>query len=67
MSSLQALGLPAAERFPALLAVSSFDDDSNSSLVMATSRGGIKRTALSAFSKLRATGLTAIKLLEVRP
>jgi DNA gyrase/topoisomerase IV subunit A len=57
------LGLPAAERFPTLLAVSDFDAGC---LVMATSRGGIKRTALTAFSKLRATGLAAVKLLEVR-
>lgn len=57
----QVLGLPAAERFPTLLAVSDFDAGC---LVMATSRGGIKRTALTAFSKLRATGLAAVKLLE---
>lgn len=56
------LGLPAAERFPALLTVSDFD---NGCLVMATSTGGIKRTELTAFSKLRASGLAAVKLLEV--
>jgi DNA gyrase subunit A len=59
---LQVLGLPAADRFPALLTVRSFDD---SSLVMATSRGGIKRTALSAFSRVKVNGLAAIKLQEV--
>lgn len=60
---LQALGLAAAERFPTLLAVAGFDDET--SLVMASSLGGIKRTPLSAFSKLRATGLAAIRLQEV--
>lgn len=60
---LQVLGLPAAERFPTLQAVSDFDEGC---LVMATSRGGIKRTALTAFSKLRSTGLAAVKLREVR-
>jgi DNA gyrase subunit A len=60
---LQVLGLPAAEHFPTLLTVSNFDEGS---LVMATSTGGIKRTALTAFSKLKASGLGAVKLLQVR-
>lgn len=59
---VQVLGLPAAERFPTLLAVSDFDA---ASLVMATSSGGIKRTPLTAFSKIRGSGLAAIKLHEV--
>jgi DNA gyrase/topoisomerase IV subunit A len=32
---------------------------------MATTAGGIKRTALTAFSKLNRNGLAAIKLSEV--
>lgn len=59
---MQVLGLPAADRFPTLMAVSDFDA---ASLVMATSSGGIKRTPLTAFSKIRGSGLAAIKLHEV--
>lgn len=60
----QVLGLPAPERFPALLPVSSFDEQ-DATLVMATSAGGIKRTPLAAFSSIQRNGLAAIKLPEV--
>jgi hypothetical protein len=60
----QVLGLPAAERFPTLLAVASFEEDA--SLVVATSSGGIKRTRLSAFARVNKAGLAALKLAEVR-
>ncbi|WIA14237.1 hypothetical protein OEZ85_002775 [Tetradesmus obliquus] len=59
----QVLGLPAPERFPALLPVSSFDEQ-GATLVMATSAGGIKRTPLAAFSSIQRNGLAAIKLPE---
>jgi DNA gyrase/topoisomerase IV subunit A len=59
------LGLPAPERFPTMLPVSSFADE-GTSLVMATSAGGIKRTPLAAFSNIMRNGLAAIKLSEVR-
>lgn len=62
---VQVLGLPAPERFPTLLPVRSFTDES-ASLAMATSAGGIKRTDLAAFSKIHKNGLAAIKLDEVR-
>lgn len=63
-STTQVLGLPAPERFPALLPVSSFTEPGQS-LVMATTSGGIKQTSLEAFGRLKKTGLAAIKLLEV--
>eukprot|EP00883_Tetradesmus_obliquus_P009307 jgi/Sobl393_1/20105/SZX79179.1 len=59
----QVLGLPAPEPFPALLPVSSFDEQ-GATLVMATSAGGIKRTPLAAFSSIQRNGLAAIKLPE---
>ncbi|WIA34417.1 hypothetical protein OEZ86_012752 [Tetradesmus obliquus] len=59
----QVLGLPAPERFPTLLPVSSFDEQ-GATLVMATSAGGIKRTPLAAFSSIQRNGLAAIKLPE---
>jgi DNA gyrase/topoisomerase IV subunit A len=60
----QVLGLPAPERFPTMLPVSSFAEE-GTTLVMATSTGGIKRTPLAAFSSIMRNGLAAIKLAEV--
>ncbi|KAF8061304.1 gyrA [Scenedesmus sp. PABB004] len=57
------LGLPAPEAFPALLPVSSFDDGATS-LALAVSSGGVKRTRLDAFAKISRAGLAAIKLSQ---
>jgi DNA gyrase subunit A len=65
LSDQQVLGLSAPERFPTLLPVSGFSDE-GTTLVMATSAGGIKRTPLGAFSSIQRNGLAAIKLSEVR-
>lgn len=62
---LQVLGLPAPEHFPTLLPVSSFSEG-DARLVLATTAGGIKSTALSAFEKIRHNGLAATKLVAVR-
>ncbi|KAI8463558.1 MAG: DNA gyrase, A subunit [Monoraphidium minutum] len=61
----QVLGLSSAERFTAMLpAPSSWDASAH--LVMATANGAVKRTALDAFSGLKAakrsSGILAIKL-----
>tara|TARA_Y100001968_G_scaffold316077_1_gene343442 strand:- start:7369 stop:9996 length:2628 start_codon:yes stop_codon:yes gene_type:complete len=57
---VQLLPIPREEAITSLLSVSSFDDDTH--LLMLTKGGFIKRTPLSAFSKIRANGLIAIGL-----
>ena len=57
---VQLLPIPREEAITSLLSVSSFDDENY--LLMLTSGGFIKRTPLSAFSKIRANGLIAIGL-----
>ncbi len=56
------LPLLADEQITAVLPISEYDQDKK--LVMVTSRGFIKRCAMSAFSRARSTGLIAVKLLE---
>jgi len=58
--SVQLLPIPREEKITSLVAVDSFVDDSY--LLMLTKAGFIKRTALSAFSKIRSNGLIAINL-----
>jgi len=57
---VQLLPIPREEAITSLLSVSSFDDENY--LLMLTRGGFIKRTPLSAFSKIRAYGLIAIGL-----
>ncbi len=57
---VQLLPIPREEAITSMLSVSSFDDDNY--LLMLTRGGFIKRTPLSAFSKIRANGLIAIGL-----
>ncbi len=57
---VQLLPIPREEAITSLLSVSSFDDDNQ--LLMLTKGGFIKRTSVSAFSKIRANGLIAIGL-----
>ncbi len=59
---VQLLPIPREEDITSLLSVSSFDDESH--LLMLTKGGFIKRTSVSAFSKIRANGLIAIGLEE---
>ncbi len=59
---VQLLPIPREEAITSLLSVSSFDDDNH--LLMLTKGGYIKRTSVSAFSKIRANGLIAISLEE---
>ncbi len=58
--SVQLLPIPREEKITSLVAVDSFVDDRY--LLMLTKAGYIKRTALSAFSKIRSNGLIAINL-----
>ncbi|MBO8217427.1 DNA gyrase subunit A [Prochlorococcus marinus] len=58
--SVQLLPIPREEKITSLVAVDSFVDDRY--LLMLTKSGFIKRTALSAFSKIRSNGLIAINL-----
>ncbi len=58
--SVQLLPIPREEKITSLVAVDSFVDDCY--LLMLTKAGFIKRTALSAFSKIRSNGLIAINL-----
>ncbi len=60
--SVQLLPIPREEKITSLVAVDSFVDDRY--LLMLTKAGFIKRTALSAFSKIRSNGLIAINLEE---
>ncbi len=59
---VQLLPIPREEAITSLLSVTSFDDDTH--LLMLTQGGFIKRTSLSAFSKIRSNGLIAIGLEE---
>jgi len=59
---VQLLPIPREEAITSLLSVSSFDDESH--LLMLTKGGFIKRTSVSAFSKIRSNGLIAIGLEE---
>lgn len=59
---VQMLPIPVTEKITSVLAVSEFSDDEY--LVMLTKGGFIKKTALSAFSNIRANGLIAISLEE---
>ncbi len=58
--SVQLLPIPREEKLTSLVAVDSFDNDFY--LLMLTKAGFIKRTSLSAFSKIRSNGLIAINL-----
>ncbi len=58
--SVQLLPIPREEKITSIVAVDSFVDDCY--LLMLTKAGFIKRTALSAFSKIRSNGLIAINL-----
>ena len=60
--SVQLLPIPREEQITSLLSVESFENDNY--LLMLTKGGFIKRTPLSAFSKIRANGLIAISLEE---
>ena len=57
---VQLLPIPREEAITSLISVSSFEEDNH--LLMLTKGGFIKRTPLSAFSKIRANGLIAIGL-----
>ncbi|MEB3227417.1 MAG: DNA topoisomerase (ATP-hydrolyzing) subunit A [Synechocystis sp.] len=59
---VQMLPIPKDEKITSLVAVSEFDDDTY--FIMLTRQGYIKKTALSAFSNIRANGLIAISLVE---
>jgi len=59
---VQLLPIPREESITSLLSVSSFDEESH--LLMLTKGGFIKRTSVSAFSKIRSNGLIAIGLEE---
>lgn len=59
---VQLLPIPAEEKITSLVPVSEFTDEEY--LVMLTGKGYIKKTALSAFSNIRANGLIAISLEE---
>jgi len=58
--SVQLLPIPREEKITSLVAVDSFENDCY--LLMLTKAGFIKRTSLSAFSKIRSNGLIAINL-----
>jgi len=59
---VQMLPIPRDEKITSVLSVTEFTDDEY--LVMLTKGGYIKKTALSAFSNIRANGLIAISLEE---
>ena len=59
---VQLLPIPREEAITSLLSVTTFDEDTY--LLMLTKGGFIKRTSLSAFSKIRSNGLIAIGLEE---
>ena len=58
--SVQLLPIPREEKITSLLSVESFENDNY--LLMLTKGGFIKRTPLSAFSRIRSNGLIAISL-----
>ncbi len=60
--SVQLLPIPREEQITSLVSVDSFDNECY--LLMLTKAGFIKRTPLSAFSKVRSNGLIAIYLEE---
>ena len=60
--SVQLLPIPREEQITSLVSVDSFDNECY--LLMLTKAGYIKRTPLSAFSKVRSNGLIAINLEE---
>ncbi len=60
--SVQLLPIPREEQITSLVSVDSFDNECY--LLMLTKTGFIKRTPLSAFSKVRSNGLIAINLEE---
>ncbi len=62
MPIVQMLPIPKEEKITSVIAVTEFTDDEY--LVMLTQGGYIKKTALSAFSNIRANGLIAISLEE---
>ncbi len=62
MPIVQMLPIPKDEKITSLAAVSEFSEDSY--FIMLTRQGFIKKTALSAFSNIRANGLIAITLTE---
>ncbi|AIE74057.1 MULTISPECIES: DNA topoisomerase (ATP-hydrolyzing) subunit A [unclassified Synechocystis] len=59
---VQMLPIPKDEKITSLVSVSEFDDDTY--FIMLTKQGYIKKTALSAFSNIRANGLISISLVE---
>jgi DNA gyrase subunit A len=59
---VQMLPIPKGEKITSLVAVQEFTE--NDYLIMLTRKGYIKKTALSAFSNIRANGLIAISLEE---
>ncbi len=59
---VQLLPIPREEAITSLISLSSFDEDNH--LLMLTSGGFIKRTPVSAFSRIRANGLISINLEE---
>ena len=59
---VQMLPIPKEEKVTSVIGVSEFSDDEY--LVMLTQGGYIKKTALSAFSRIRTNGLIAISLEE---
>ncbi|MEM6839953.1 MAG: DNA gyrase C-terminal beta-propeller domain-containing protein, partial [Cyanobacteria bacterium P01_C01_bin.120] len=59
---VQMLPIPKEEKITSVISVEAFTDDEY--LVMLTQNGYIKKTALSAFSNIRANGLIAISLEE---
>ena len=58
--SVQLLPIPREEQITSIVSVDSFDNECY--LLMLTKAGFIKRTSLSAFSKIRSNGLIAINL-----
>lgn len=62
MAIVNLLSLESGEKVSAVFPVEKFEDDSN--LVMVTRQGVIKKTAMSAFSRIRQNGLIAIAIRE---
>ena len=60
--SVQLLPIPREEQITSIVSVEAFDNERY--LLMLTKAGFIKRTPLSAFSKIRSNGLIAINLEE---
>lgn len=62
LPAIQLLPIPKGEKITSMIAVSEFTEDEY--LVMLTTNGYIKKTALAAFAKIRSNGLIAISLEE---